>query len=91
VIKGGYEKISELFRLKDEYGIKYMVLPTFPCAHYLTNSKNPFQIDSAFNVEYQYQDSVLIDKINNKDMIITIFIEKDETAGLIPFLIEKRP
>ena len=84
--KGGYEKIDELFQLHKKYGDNYTVIPTFPQAHYLTNTLNPLPTDAEYNSEYHNQVSLLINPIKEKDM--TIFIEKDETAGYIPHLLK---
>jgi len=77
--KTGYDKIVELYQLREKHGNNYTVLPFFPSAHYLTNTLNPLPVDTGLNSEYQYQDHELFNIIIDKN--INVFVEKDEKGG----------
>jgi len=75
-----FEKCRELAALHLQYGDRFTVLPSFPQAHFLTETQNPLQIDWAHNAEIGSAHKIyaLIEELPRAADYI--FIERDKLS-----------
>jgi len=71
-------KGEELAQLHATYGSNYTVLPSFPLAHFLTDTSNPIKVDWAHNIELGGKHKVpdIIDEMHADAEYV--FIERDK-------------
>lgn len=71
----GYHKLEELHQHYAAYGDPFVVLPTVPLAHFLTQSRSPLGVDWAYDIEIGQRDVPgFIDRLDAS--AATVFVEK---------------
>ena len=73
-----YLKYQELKRLSEKHNKNFIVLPDVTLAHYLSNTTNPIGIDWVINAEINDNDTKLINRIEDKDLVV--FIKKGKLS-----------
>ncbi len=73
-----FRKCKELHQFHSRFGENFTVLPSFPLAHFLTNTRNPIGIDWAHNIELgaRYNLSNMIQEVQTSTQFV--FIERDK-------------
>ena len=75
-----FEKTEELLKLSETYGPSYTVLPSFPIAHYLTQSHNPLTIDWAHTIEAGSEKYAASIQKKMNDQVEVVFLENDKIS-----------
>ena len=72
--KATFEKYTELYQLHQQYDSCFTVLPAFPLANYLTNTRSPVELDWVIHAETNGKNSTILQTIKTSGCYY--FVEK---------------
>jgi hypothetical protein len=74
-------KLTEFLNLQRKYGDRFVTLPAFTTAHFITGTISPAPIDWALNVEMGSKTNETFSRLNSDDLYAIVDIEVDNEFG----------